>query len=92
MKTPEVEQDEDEDEGGRSKLIHLLAENLSIYAGDPTGDEKYLPAAKECLKQFRAAHQRDPIEYMELETFFLERQQGGHLKAVKSATDKGSAS
>jgi hypothetical protein len=66
---------------GRPKLVKELAENLAIYASD-IDDEKYLPAAKECLTQFRAAHQRDPVDCLELETFFLARQQGEHLKEV----------
>jgi hypothetical protein len=71
---------------GHRKLIEELAENIGIAAGDITGDEKYLPIAKEYLKQFQAAHQRDPVDSLELETFFLARQQGEHLKAADKTT------
>lgn len=49
-------------------LVEVLAENLSIYANDPSGD--YLSQAKEMLEQFRAARGREPTEYMEIEEFF----------------------
>ena len=63
-------------------LIEQLAEGMAIQAG-AMDDTKYLPAAKEFLKQFRAAHRRDPVDYLELETFALQRQQGEHLKEVR---------
>ena len=63
-----------------AKLIDVLAENLSIYAGNPSRD--FRPEAIDILKQFRAAFRRDPTEYTEIETFFHERQLGKHLKGV----------
>ena len=60
-----------------------LAENLSVYAANPGRD--FHPEAAEVLRQFRAVFGRDPIEYVEIETFFYERQLGKHLKIVPSA-------
>ena len=63
-------------------LVGELARNLAIYAGS-TNDEAYLPQAREILKQYRAAHGRDPREYIEVEEFFLARQRGHHLRDVR---------
>ena len=68
-------------------LVELLAENLAIYDGSVNDDEAYLAQAREILRQYRAAHGRDPAEYMEVEEFFLSRQQGRHLRDVKSAAN-----
>ena len=61
-------------------MVDEFAERLSIYAGNLEQD--FHREAVEVVNQFRAAHGHDPKDCMELETFFLDRHEGKHLKVI----------
>jgi hypothetical protein len=62
---------------GNGDLVEVLAENLSTYANEFSGDRH--SQARELLRQFRATMGHGPSDYLELENWSRERLKRGRF-------------
>ena len=72
---------DDDDFNMSTSLVEQVAEAMAIFSGS-TDCEQFLPLAAEYLQRFRAVVQREPHNYLEIETFSIERLKASRVKVV----------